>query len=118
MGEMFPTVLVFVELTTSTTLLVAEVEEILIVLLEKEERALSSDGFLCWGRLALGCFPVSSESRGGDVGLATGPADERSLVVVEAFVKLQVDKLGEAERTFLTGEWFLSFVKSHVRLQV
>ena len=109
-----PTVLVFVELSTSST----EVEEILIVLLEKEERALSCDGLLCRGGLTLGCFPVSSQPRGGDVGLATGPADERSLVVVEAFVKLQVDKLGKAERTFLTGEWFLSFVKSHVRLQV
>ena len=117
---MFPTVLVFVELSSSpsTTLLMAEVEEVLIVLLEKEERALSSDGLLGRGGLALGGFPVSSQSRGGDVGLAAGSADERSLVVVEAFVKFQVDKLGEAERTFLTGEWFLSFVKSHVRLQV
>ena len=117
---MFPTVLVFVELTTSNTptLLVVEVEEILIVLLEEEQRALSSDGFLRGGRLALCCFPVSSQPRGRDVGLATGPADERSLVVVEAFVKLQVDKLCKAERTFLTGEWFLSFVKSHVGLQV
>ena len=115
---MFPTVLVFVELTTTTTLLVVEVEEILIVLLEQEKRALSSDGFLRGGRLALCCLPVSSEPGGRDVGLATGPTDERSLVVVEAFVKLQVDKLGKAERTFLTGEWFLSFVKSHVRLQV
>ena len=96
----------------------AEVEEGLIVLLEKKERALSSDGFLRWCRLTLCCFPVSSQSRGGDVGLATGPTDKRSLVVVESFVKLQVDKLGKAERTFLTGEWFLSFVKSHVRLQV
>ena len=115
---MFPTVLVFVELTTTTTLLVVEVEEILIVLLEQEKRALSSDGFLRGGRLALCCLPVSPEPRGGDVGLATGPTDERSLVVVEAFVKLQVDKLGKTKRTFLTGEWFLSFVKSHVRLQV
>ena len=117
---MFPTVLVFVELPTSTsaTLLMAEVEEILIVLLEQEKRALSSDGFLRGGRLALCCLPVSPEPRGGDVGLATGPTDERSLVVVEAFVKLQVDKLCKAKRTFLTGEWFLSFVKSHVRLQV
>ena len=115
---MFPTVLVFVELTTTTTLLVVEVEEILIVLLEQEKRALSSDGFLRGGRLALCCLPVSPEPRGGDVGLATGPTDERSLVVVQAFVKLQVDKLGKTKRTFLTGEWFLSFVKSHVRLQV
>ena len=95
-----------------------EVEESLIVLLQKEERSLSSDGFLGRGGLALGGLPVSSQPRGGDVGLAAGPADERSLVVVEAFVKLQVDKLGKAQRTFLTGEWFLSFVKSHVRLQV
>ena len=117
---MFPTVLVFVELTTSNTptLLVVEVEEILIVLLEEKQRALSSDGFLRGGRLALCCFPVSSQPGGRNVGLATGPTDERSLVVVEAFVKLQVDKLCKAERTFLTGEWFLSFVKSHVRLQV
>jgi len=95
-----------------------EVEETLIILLEKEERALSSDGFLRWAGLTLCGLPVGSQSRGGDVRLAAGPTDERSLVVVEAFVKLQVDKLGKTKRTFLTGEWFLSFVKSHVRLQV
>ena len=61
---------------------------------------------------------MSSQAGGGDVGLATGAADEGSLVVVETLVQLQVDELRKAKGAFLTGEGFLSFVKSHVSLQV
>ena len=110
----YVTVLIFVELIVVQF----KVEEVGIILLEEKQRAFSSDGLLCGCWLTLGGLPVSSQPRGRDVGLATGPADERSLVIVETFVQLQVDKLGKAERTFFTSERFFSFVKSHVSLQV
>ena len=86
--------------------------------MEQEERTFRSDGLFRGRWFALGCLPVCPQSRGRDVRLATGAADEGSLIVVEPLVQLQVDKLGEAQRTLLTSKWFLSLVKPHVGFQV
>lgn len=95
-----------------------EVQKVRILLLEEEEGALGGDGLLGGRGLALGCLPVGAEARGRDVGLAARAADERTLVVVKSLVQLEVDKLGEAQRTLLTCKRFLPLVKAHVSFQI
>lgn len=96
-----------------------EVEKALLsALLEEEETPLGSGCFLGRAGLALGRLPVGAQAACGDVALTAGAADEGPLVVVEPFVKLQMDKLRKAERTLFAGERLFSFVESHVGLQV
>ena len=95
-----------------------EVQKVGVILLEQEERTFRGDGLFRRRRFTLGCLPVRPESRGRDVGLATGATDEGSLIVVQPLVQLQVDKLGETQGTFLTSKRFLSLVEPHVGFQV
>lgn len=97
---------------------VVEVDKVLIILLEQEERSLGCDGLLGWRRLAFGGFPVGPQTRGGNVGFVATSADEWPLIVMQPLVKLQVNKLCEAQRTLFTGKRFFPFVQSHVCLQV
>ena len=61
---------------------------------------------------------ILPQPTGTDVLLLTSTTGVGSLVGVESFVKLQMNKLGEFRRAQITGVGFLPRVESQMRLQV